>query len=202
MHTKIKIIGCGGHAKVVLDALFLSDYSYFISLCDSNEQLINTEFCGLLIDSGMDSLSDFVGLVHVCIGNNQVREAVYGRLHSAASPLTVIHPKTVISKSAILGEGSFIAAQAILAPESVIGRGCIVNHGAVVDHEVRIGDYSHIAPNCTLGGAVNIGKRVLVGAGAVVLPGISIGDDAIIAAGAVVIKNVKSHTTVKGVPAL
>lgn len=201
MHTKLKLIGCGGQAKVVLDALSLSNHSYHISLCDSNEDLLDTEFCGYLIDSTMEHLSDYSGFVHVCIGNNKVRKIVYDSLHSQLVPLTLTHPKAVMSPSSHLGKGSFLAALSILGPESRIGRGCIINHGAIVDHEVMIGDYSHIAPNSTLGGAVQIGSGVLVGAGAVVLPGVSVGDGAIIAAGAVVIKDVESHTMVKGVPA-
>ncbi len=48
---------------------------------------------------------------------------------------------------------------------------------------------------------VSIGNRVIIGANAVILPGVKIGDNAIIAAGAVVTKDVPNDTTVAGVPA-
>jgi len=58
-----------------------------------------------------------------------------------------------------------------------------------------------LAPSCALGGNVTLGCGVLVGANAVILPGVSIGDRAIIGAGAVVTKDVPANSTVKGVPA-
>lgn len=203
MHTKhLKIIGCGGQARVVIDALSIQDHLLKISLCDSNPDLLGKELAGIMIDSTMDSLKEFSGYVHIAVGNNQIRQKIVAMLNANSSLYTVIHPAAVIAQSAKVHAGSFIAAKALLGPDAVVGEGCIINHGAVVDHEVHVGACSHIAPNSTLGGNVMIGKRVLVGAGAVILPGIRIGDDAIVAAGAVVTKNVKENTTVKGVPAV
>lgn len=203
MHiNQLKIVGCGGHSKVVIDALLLCQHALNISLCDSNPELLGAELYGLCIDSSMDSLQDFSGFIHVAIGNNQVREKIYKLINSKTKPYTVIHPTASISQYSSVESGVFIAAKAILAPDSSIGEGCIVNHGVVIDHEVKVGAFSHIAPNSTLGGNVTIGRSVLVGAGAVILPGITVGDGATVAAGAVVIKDVKAGTVVKGVPAV
>lgn len=49
--------------------------------------------------------------------------------------------------------------------------------------------------------AINVGKRVWIGGGAIIMPGITIGDDAVIGAGAVVTKNVAAKTVVAGNPA-
>jgi acetyltransferase-like isoleucine patch superfamily enzyme len=48
---------------------------------------------------------------------------------------------------------------------------------------------------------VNVGKRVAIGSGAVILGGVTIGDGAVIGAGAVVTKDVAEGTIVRGVPA-
>jgi sugar O-acyltransferase (sialic acid O-acetyltransferase NeuD family) len=202
MRTKLKLIGCGGHCKVVLDALFLEHSDYDISLCDDNESLHGKEICGCIIDSTIDSLAEFDGFVHITIGNNAARERIVNALHPDAKLLTIKHPKACISASANINPGSFIAAMSILAPDCSVGTSSIINHGAIIDHEVIVGDYTHIAPNVTLGGQVQVGKRVLIGAGAIILPGIKIGDGAIVGAGAVVTKDVKNSTTVMGVPAL
>ena len=69
MLTKLKFIGCGGHFKVVIDALTLSEQPYEISLCDDTKA--GSEYYGILIDSTVDALSTFSGFVHVSIGNNQ-----------------------------------------------------------------------------------------------------------------------------------
>lgn len=203
MHTEqLKIIGCGGHSKVVIDALTLNTHSFQLSLCDANKDLIGKELAGLLIEDQQESLTDYSGLVHIAIGSNQARKNIMAALNPQIALFTVIHPAAVLSSSAQIESGSFIAARAVIGPEAQVGRNCIINHGAVVDHEVRIGACSHIAPNSTLGGRVHIGRGVLVGSGAVILPGIHVGDGAIIAAGAVVIRNVTEHTLVKGVPAV
>jgi acetyltransferase-like isoleucine patch superfamily enzyme len=77
----------------------------------------------------------------------------------------------------------------------------IVNHGAVVDHDVSVGDFSHVAPLVALGGAVQVGSRVLVGSGASVLPGVRIGDDIVVGAGAAVCDNLLEPGVYAGVPA-
>jgi acetyltransferase-like isoleucine patch superfamily enzyme len=84
------------------------------------------------------------------------------------------------------------------------------------------GDYVRIAPNCTLVGVtkevrardvlikdqpessksgVVIGDDVLIGAGAVVLPGSRIGRGAVVGAGSVVSGTVPEYAIVAGVPA-
>jgi acetyltransferase-like isoleucine patch superfamily enzyme len=48
---------------------------------------------------------------------------------------------------------------------------------------------------------IKIGKKVWIGAGAVVLPGVTVGENVIVAAGAVVSKDVPDNTVVGGIPA-
>ncbi len=50
-------------------------------------------------------------------------------------------------------------------------------------------------------GRVDIGRRVYIGAGSIVLPGVRIGDDAIVGAGSVVSRDVPPLTVVAGHPA-
>ncbi|MBQ9060107.1 MAG: sugar O-acetyltransferase, partial [Firmicutes bacterium] len=48
---------------------------------------------------------------------------------------------------------------------------------------------------------IRIGKKVWIGAGAVITSGVTIGDNAVVAAGAVVNRDVEAGTIVGGVPA-
>ena len=48
---------------------------------------------------------------------------------------------------------------------------------------------------------VNIGNRVFIGAGAIILPGVNIGDDVIVGAGSIVTKSISNGKVVAGNPA-
>jgi len=71
----------------------------------------------------------------------------------------------------------------------------------VVDHDVRVGDFTHVAPLAALGGGARIGRHVLVGAGARVLPGMSVADGVTLGAGAVVHESIAAAGVYAGVPA-
>lgn len=199
----IFILGAGGHARVVIDAL-LSQGVLATNVCvrDDNPLLAGKSLLGCRIEAPMSTLAPITGLVHAAVGDAAVRAAllaVSGR--AVSSWLTIVHTRAIVSFRATVGAGSFIAAQAVVGPEAQLGVGTIVNHGAVVDHECVLGDYCHVAPLASLGGGVRLGDRVLIGAGARVLPGVMIGSDAIIGAGAVVLHNVPAGQTWVGVPA-
>ncbi len=207
----ILIVGAGGHAKVVVDALY-SEYPKLENLfiTDDNTSRQGTEFMGLKITTPISGSLSLMCLLnantsyHIAIGDNHTRQDIFAKYFKGIdglSLLSVIHPAATISKFAVINAGCFIAAQAIIGPKATIGFNTIVNHGAVIDHDVTIGDHCHIAPNATLGGNVTIGNNCLVGASATVLPGRIIGENTIIGAGAVVTKDIPKNTIVKGIPA-
>ncbi len=199
----IHLIGAGGHAKVVLDAL-LAGGADPAGLCvrDGRAEMRGRDLLGAVIDTPELDPGLAGQAVHVAIGAIPARAELLGRaLALGARPLTVIHPSAQVSPFANVGGGTFVAALAVIGPSARVGQGVIVNHGAVVDHDCLVGDHCHIAPNASLGGGARIGDRVLIGAGAVVLPGVSIGDDAIIGAGAVVTRDAPDHAEWVGVPA-
>jgi sugar O-acyltransferase (sialic acid O-acetyltransferase NeuD family) len=196
----ILLLGAGGHAKVVLDALLLTGFVRAdIDVADDSVALHGRDFVGAPVLQPADCAGQ---RFHVTIGVPRARERVFQRLQAAGRlPLNVVHPKASVSPLAALGRAVFVAAQAVVGPAARLGDSVIVNHGAVVDHDCVVGAFSHIAPNATLGGNVRIGRRVLVGAGATILPGVEVGDDSIIGAGAVVTGTVGAGGTWIGVPA-
>ena len=56
-------------------------------------------------------------------------------------------------------------------------------------------------PDFDVFGKVELGNRVYVGAGAIIMPGVTIGDNVLIAAGSVVTKSIPSNVVVAGNPA-
>ena len=75
----------------------------------------------------------------------------------------------------------------------------IINTGAIVEHQCQIGDFAHVAPGAVLAGNVKVGKRSFIGA-MPIKEGVEIGSKVIIGAGAVVLENVESESKVVGNP--
>lgn len=204
MHTERRvIIGAGGHACVVMDALlFGQSNSSHLVFADDNVTLHGHSVLGLPVLGLPNELVRSGIHFHVAVGANGPRESLYIRMLGAGGvPFAVVHPRASISGHARLGDACFVAANAVIGPAASVGVGAIINHGSVVDHESIVGDFSHIAPGATLAGGVMIGRGVLIGAGVNVLPGVIIGDGAVVGAGAVVTSNVPAGLMVVGVPA-
>lgn len=190
------IYGAGGHGKVVLDAMQASG-TVCAGFVDDNDIAL---WVGLTVFQ-LSKLSSEVKInLHLAVGNCKTREAIAARLVSA-SYFSITHPSALIAKTAEIGLGTFCAAFSIVAPDAKIGNHCIINHAAVVDHDCVIGDFTHIAPQSSLGGGVKVGKGVLIGAGAILLPAVSVADYAVVGAGAIVTKDVAAGLTVVGNPA-
>lgn len=198
----IHIIGAGGHARVVVDALLSGGTALAnIAVLTEDEGQVGVDFCGMRIRKlDPESLKDLY--FHLGIGNNYARARLHGQLlEHGAIARTIIHPSAVIAMDVLLGAGSFVAAGAIIGPKSSIGVSTILNHGSIVDHDCDVGEFSHVAPGTTLTGSVKIGSRVLVGAGAIILPGVAIGGGSIVGAGAMVNEDMAPDSVYVGIPA-
>ncbi|MBN1311618.1 MAG: acetyltransferase [Anaerolineae bacterium] len=197
------ILGAGGHGKVVADILICQGVSV-LGFLDDNPATWGSSCLGLPILGGIDAYQDYApdGLI-IGIGQNQLRKSLVQRLDSAAGTLWInaIHPSAIIAPSVCLGSGIVIAAGAVVNPEASIGDHSIINTGATVDHDCQIGNFCHIAPGVHLAGAVTLGEGSFLGIGSAVIPLRSIGDWTLVGAGAVVVRDVPSNVTAKGIPA-
>ncbi|MEH2195394.1 MAG: serine O-acetyltransferase [Nostoc sp.] len=95
-------------------------------------------------------------------------------------------------------------------PGAEIGQGVFIDHGmgVVIGETAIVGDFTLIYQGVTLGGTgketgkrhPTVGKNVVIGAGAKVLGNLQIGDRVRIGAGSVVLRDIPNDCTVVGVP--
>ncbi len=203
--ASLDILGAGGHAKVVVDALLTLGWTADrIRVRDDRRELEGSLLQGCRVWCPvLPSEPPRERLVHAAVGSAMLRlRWLHGTGLAHKQWHTIIHPHASVARSSSVGPGCFVAARAVIGPDATLGESCIINHGAVVDHDCRVGAFCHVAPGAVLGGAVHLGVGVLVGAGAVILPGTCVGEHAVVGAGAVVAKDVSAGATVTGIPAI
>ena len=194
------VFGAGGHGRVVAEAAMLQNLWDSIHASARNLPFGQGELLPGINLLDADTALALDPAIHVAIGNNHAREkeaSAWGHERLAS----VVHPAATVSQFSSIAIGCFVAASTVVGPMAFVGMCVIVNHGAVIDHDVRVGAFSHIAPNASLGGHAKLGQRVLIGSGAVVLPSIVIGDDVIVGAGSVVNVDILEPGTYAGIPA-
>jgi sugar O-acyltransferase (sialic acid O-acetyltransferase NeuD family) len=203
---RLLMLGCGGHARVLLDALECGGAKVDAYLAPEPAQhLWPSSIAYRGADGALAQLDPEAWHLVNGVGSTRslaIRRGVYqhGKTLGYAYR-TVTHPSALVAASVRLGEGVQLMAGAIIQCGSVIGADSIVNTGAIVDHDCEIGPHVHLAPGACVAGGVKIGDSTHVGLGARILQNINIGAGCLIAAGAVVIADVPSGTAVAGVPA-
>ena len=200
------VIGAGGHAKVLIDALQLLG-AQILGITEQNATMLNAELLGVPVICVDDELGKYssngIALVNGIGGTRDtaLRQEVFTRFKAQGYTFSrVIHPAAVISAAAALGEGVQVMAGAVIQAGVRIGENTIINTRASVDHDCRIGNHVHLAPGVTLCGNVEVGDSVHVGSGSTIIQGIVVGAHSLIGAGTLVQQNVPAGATVMGVP--
>lgn len=207
MSVPVIVLGAGGHAKVLIEAL-LAGSTAVAGIVDPDTEKIGQRILGVPVLGADQVVKEFppheiqlangLGSVRLPLGRQKLFERFKRGGYSFA---TVVHPSAVIASDVKLGEGVQIMAGSVIQPGCSLGCNVIVNTKASVDHDCVIGDHVHIAPGVTLSGGVEVGRGSHVGTGAIIIQGVTVGTGSIIGAGALVLLNVPSAVTVVGVPA-
>lgn len=207
MSPPVIIIGAGGHAAVVADALLCSG-GEVLGFTDADRTLHGRLICGLPVlgddgELGRHSAKD-LRLVNGLGGTRgeRLRREVQDRLQSRGWTFDgVRHPSAVVSSYAQIGPGVHLMAACVVQAGARIAAGCIVNTGAIIEHDADIGDFTHVAPGAVVCGNARVGENSHIGAGAVVRQGLQLGPGNIVGAGAVVVTDHPEPGTLVGVPA-
>ena len=204
------VLGGGGHARVLLDAVSQSNPEWRVAILDRDRARHGEVEMEARIIGGDDLLEKIASELpeaRFAVGLGSVgdarprRELFEMALSWGLCPVTIVHPASVLSSFSRLGEGSQFLPVCVVNAGVRIGRNVIVNTGAIIEHDCTILDHAHIATGARIASSVRVGVGAHVGAGAVVRQCMKIGDEAVVGAGAVVVRDVPPGAVVVGVPA-
>jgi len=209
---QIAVYGAGGFGREL--AWLIQSYNdaehFYELVCfiDDNENLQGSIINELPVFDFSTFCTAFQKAKVACgVGTPRTRVNIHSRVSESGFNFeTIVHPRVEQSKWVEIGEGSIICAGNILTTNISIGRHVHINLDCTIGHDVRIGDFSTLAPGVHVSGYVQIGAGVYVGTGAVFVNGtesepLIIGDNVTIGAGACVTRSIEAGQTVVGIPA-
>jgi UDP-perosamine 4-acetyltransferase len=201
------VLGAGGHAKVLIDAL-QQQSAEILGVTDRDAERKHQLMCGVPIIGNDEAVMAYpaerIYLVNAVgsVRTGSRRRELFERFNRLGYQFTsVIHPSAIMAADVVCAKGVQIMAGALVQVGSFIGENTVINTGAIVDHDCQIGAHVHISPGAVLCGGVQVGEGAHIGAGATVIQGIRIGKNSLVAAGAVVVRDVPDGMMVMGVPA-
>ena len=201
MDNKVIIIGAGGHAKVVADAVRMSGATV-LGFLDDNASKQGQPFARATVLGDVASYKQYAdeAAFIIAIGSSEIRKKISEQLEGVRW-YTAIHPSAVIADDVVLGEGTFVGALSVISPDSKIGKHSILNTRSVVEHDCAVGDFTHVAPAATLCGDSSVGDLCWIGAGSTLINGLSVCDNVMVGACATVVRNIVERGTYVGTPA-
>jgi len=208
MNLPLIILGAGGHARVLLEALRGAGREVK-GIMTPEKELWGKDIYGALVIGDDDCINNYdqdeINVVNGIgsVGDPSIRIKTYTNIKEKGfSFATVVHPSAIISRDVVLSEGSQVMAGAVIQPGCFIGENVIVNTGAILDHDCRVGSHVHIAPGVVLSGGVVVGAKTHIGTGACVIQGVVIGESVLVFAGAVIVRDIPNGSRVRGVNVL
>lgn len=188
MAALVLVIGAGGHALPVLEALDALGWPV-AGLLDDRAQV--PPVLGRPVLGGTAALPALrargISAAVLAIGDNRDRARLGQAARAAGFALpALIHPSALLSPSAMVGEGAVVMGRAWVGALARIGALALLNTAAVVEHECAVGAAAHVAPGAVMTGGAALDEGALLGAGAVLLPGRRVGAWAVAGAGTVI----------------
>lgn len=203
----ILVLGSGGHARVVLDAIRARGEFKPLGFLDDNRH-VGEMVDGLPVLGPIGRLPELsvdlsAGAV-VAIGANDIRRKIVRQvevLKATVDWLSVIHPGATIAANARIGAGAVVLAGCVINPGVSLGQHTIVNTRSSIDHDSVFGDFASTGPGVTTGGNTTAGAGTHIGIGATLVHGIRIGHDSVVGAGSVVTRDIGDLVVAYGAPA-
>ncbi len=193
MKKKIIIIGCGGHARSIIELIESTNEWNIVGLVglenELNKKIMGYEVIGT--DADLKELRKTCSNCFIAIGqikDPKKRISISNILKNLKFNIPSIYASSaVVSKSALIKSGVSIGHGAIINANVVIGENCIINTGAVIEHDSKICDFCHISTGVLINGGVKIGDRSFIGSGAIIRENIEIPSNTILSAGRIIL---------------
>ncbi len=189
MSEPVLLIGCGGHARSLIDVVESSGHWHVLGLVGLPEQ-VGQEVLGYPV---IGSDEDLPSLRQLCInalmavgqiGLSTHRQRLAAELERLEFGLpVVISGHAHVSRHAQLGAGTSVGHGVIVNAGVNVGNYSILNSNALIEHDVLIGDYCHISTGALINGGVKIGDGSFIGSGAVLRQGLNLPVQTVISAG-------------------
>lgn len=202
------IIGAGGFGREVLAWAqqtfdFGSEWA-FGGFLDDNPQALEGFGYGERVIGSVATYQPRESDFFLCaVGNPRIKKIlVESILGKGGNFATLVHPSVIMGNHVTLGRGVILCPRVVLTSDIVVGDFVSLNVGTAVGHDVVIGDWSQTSAFCDLTGFTRLGRSVLMGSHASLLPRRKVGDYAVVGAGSLVVRDVKKGETVFGVPAM
>lgn len=189
MSEPLLLIGCGGHARSLIDVVESSGRWHVLGLVGLAEQ-VGEEVLGYPVlgcDQDLPSLSQQCAHALLAVGQigySTQRQRLGVELKRLAFSLpVVISSRAHVSGHAQLGAGTSVGHGVIVNAGACVGDHCILNSNALIEHDAVIGDYCHISTGALVNGGAKIGTGSFIGSGAVLREGLNLPPQTVISSG-------------------
>ena len=189
MSQPLLLIGCGGHARSVIDVVESSGLWYGYGLVGLPEQ-VGDEALGYPVlgcDQAVPSLRQQCPYALLSIGQIGLtphRKRLGQLLETLNYSLTVVvSGNAYVSRHAKIGVGTSVGHGATVNAGAILGQFCILNSNALIEHDVEICDYCHISTGVLVNGGTKVGPNSFIGSGSVVREGLDLPPNTVISAG-------------------
>lgn len=204
---RLLIVGAGSFGRAVLGWALDIDSKQrdweVGGFLDSNQMALNNFTCPFsIVGDPLTFIPSENDRLVCAIGNPATKLRLCRELKARGGQfITLIHPTVIIAPYCRISDGCVLCPGAVISTNVTLGNFVTVNVYATVGEDAVIGDGCILNGHSDVTGNTVLGEGVFVGSHACVLPGATVGDYAVVGAGSVVLRKVRAHSTVMGVPA-
>jgi sugar O-acyltransferase (sialic acid O-acetyltransferase NeuD family) len=204
----IAIFGTSGFALEVADICEDQGYDNIVLISKVMEE-VNTNGLQMVEEGSVRKLDEDGFDFAIAISEPMIMKKIFYKYESFNYP-NLIHSSVVMGRNQKNkfehAFGNIIAAGCILTNSIKVGNFSILNLNSTIGHDCTLGDFISVMPNASISGNVSIDNEVFVGVSATILQGsvdkkMLIGEQSIIGGFSLVTKPVEPNATVVGIPA-